>query len=80
MPHYYLHLRNGAAETLDPEGTEMAAESVAAMALLGARDCMAGDVKGGRLDLRYRVDVHDDDGGLVHSLLFTNALEIIPAD
>ena len=38
MPLYYFHLRDGT-------------EAVAAKALWQARDCIAGDVKGGRVDL-----------------------------
>lgn len=31
-----------------------------------------------RLDLRYRIDVHNDAGARVHSLTFEDALEIVP--
>jgi hypothetical protein len=77
MPRYFMHLKDSIDVLLDPEGLEMAAESVAAAALLQARDCMAGDVKDGRLDLHYRIDVHDESGNLVHSLPFADALEIV---
>ena len=48
-------------------------------ALMAARDCMAGDVKEGRLDVHYRIDVHDADGKLVHSQAFADALEVASA-
>jgi len=78
MPRYFLHLRDHADETLDPEGKEMPAEAVSGLALWSARDCMADDVKNGELDLRYRIDVHDATGELVHRLPFADAVKIIP--
>ncbi len=79
MPRYFLHLRDHTDEVLDPEGVELPADAIIGATLLQARDCMAGDVHNGRLDLRYRIDVHDDSGELVHSLPFPDALEIVPA-
>jgi hypothetical protein len=78
MPLYFMHLRDGKDEVLDPEGVEMPSEAVAGVALLAARDCMAGDVKQGKLDLHYRIDVHDEDGNIVHTLSFADAIEIVP--
>jgi hypothetical protein len=49
------------------------------MALRSARDCMAGDIKSGQLDLRYRIDVHDERGALVHRLRFADAVRVITA-
>ena len=78
MPRYFLHLRDGSDEMLDPEGSEMPEHAIAGAALAAARDCLAADVKKGRLDLRYRIDVEDNEGRLVHSLAFADAIEIIP--
>ena len=77
MPRYFLHLRDGVDELLDPEGLDIAREAVAGVALSQARDCMAGDVKDGRLDLSLRIDVHDESGEPVHSLSFADALQIV---
>jgi len=44
---------------------------------MAARDCMAGEVKDGRVDLGYRVDVHAEDGAVVHSLSFADAVEFV---
>ncbi len=41
---------------------------------------MSEDVKSGRLDLHYRIDVHDESGELVHSLAFADALQIVGGD
>jgi hypothetical protein len=79
MGRYFLHLRDGTDEVLDPEGTEMSPEAVPGVALLCARDCMSGDIRNGKLDLRYRIDVHDESGAVVHTLPFQDALEIISA-
>ena len=78
MPLYFMHLRDSIDELLDPEGIEISTEAVAAKALSSARDCMAEDIKEGRLDLRYRIDVHAENGELVHSVPFASAVEIIP--
>ena len=78
MARYFFHLRDSIDEVLDPEGVELPADAVAEAALTAARDCMAGDVKAGKLDLRYRIDVHDGDGDVVESVAFADAVEIIP--
>ena len=77
MPRYFMHLIDGTDVLLDPDGVEMAIEAVTGTALAQARDCMAGDVKDGRLDLGYQIDVHDEGGVVVHSLAFKDALQIV---
>jgi hypothetical protein len=79
MAKYFFHLRDGVDHLLDPEGLEMPESAIIGAALMQARDCMAGDVQSGRLDLHCHIDVHAEDGELVHSLLFADALEIVPA-
>ena len=78
MAHYFMHLRDSVDEVLDPDGMEMPAEAVPGAALMAARDCIAGDVKNGKIDLHYRIDVHDESGKLVHSLSFADAVEVVP--
>ena len=77
MPRYFMHLVDSSDTTLDPEGIELPPDAIVGAALTQARDCMAGDVQSGRLDFRYRIDVHDESGELVHSLPFREALEIL---
>ena len=77
MPRYFMHLVDGVDVLIDPDGTELAFEAVAAKALAAARDCMAGDVHQGVLDLRYRIDVHDENDRIVHSLPFADAVKIL---
>ena len=79
MPRYFLHLRDGSDELLDPEGLILPEDGVEGAALLAARDCMAADVRQGRLELKYRIDVHAEDGEIVHTLPFADALEIASA-
>jgi hypothetical protein len=78
MPLYFFHLKDGADVVLDPDGTEMPADAVAASALRQARDCIAGDVLRGWLDLHYRIEVHSEGGEIVHSLPFEDAVQVAP--
>lgn len=79
MPLYFMHLRDGKGVLLDPDGVDMPMAAVAAAALRAARDCIAGDARRGRIDFKYRIDVEDEHGTIVHSLPFADAIEIIPA-
>lgn len=79
MPQYFMHLRDSTDEVLDPDGMVMPPEAVAGAALAAARDCIAGDVHRGQIRLDYRIDVHDEEGTIVHSLAFADAVEIVPA-
>jgi hypothetical protein len=65
-------------QVLDPDGLHMPPEAIAGAALLQARDCISADVRKGKLDLHYRIDVHDESGALVHSLAFEDAVTISP--
>lgn len=76
MPRYFMHLIDSVDVLLDPEGTEMSPDKVARKALGQARDCMANDVQEGHLDLGYRIEVHDENGQVIHRLEFEDALEI----
>ena len=77
MPRYFTHLIDGEDRTLDPDGTEMAADAIERHALHNARDCIAGDARGGVIDLHYRLEIHDEAGAVVHELSFADAVKII---
>src|SRR3954469_23871460 len=77
MARYLFHLRDGFDVLLDPDGVELSADAIPGAALLHARDCIAGDVKNGRLDLNYHIDVHTEDGEVVHSLAFGDAFGVV---
>lgn len=77
MPRYYMHLVDSVDILLDPDGIEVPFEDIAKKAMASARDCIAGDAKDGRIDLRYRIDVYDEDERIVHSLRFADAVEVV---
>lgn len=79
LPRFFFHFRDASDELLDEEGHELPSEALMGRLLLYARDCMACDLIQGHLDLRCRIDAHNEDGELVHSMRFQDAVEIIPA-
>lgn len=79
MARYFMHLRDGTEELLDPEGREFATLAALRNAVLfTARDLLTGDVRRGVLDLRFRIDAEDDAGTIIYTLPFSNAVNIIP--
>lgn len=81
MARYFLHLRDGTNELLDPEGREFPTLEVMRDAVLfTARDLIAGDVRNGLVDFRFRIDVHDETGAIVYSFPFKHAFSIVPED
>jgi hypothetical protein len=79
MAKYFMNLRDGTEELLDPEGAEY--ESMDALrksVLVTVRDLMCGDMVAGVLDFRFRIDAEDAGGAIVYSLPFKHAVNIIP--
>ena len=75
MLRYHFNIHNGAGFTSDEEGLEFGdAEAARAEALKGARSLIAAEVLEGRLDLRGRIEVTGDDGSLLFTLLFAEAV------
>jgi len=78
MSRYFFHLRDGDDQLLDPDGVELAdQQAIEATALAAARDTLSHELKAGRLDLRYRIDVEDEGGRVVHSIDLADAFETI---
>ena len=78
MPLYFMNLRDGTSELLDPEGREFPSlATLRSAVLMTARDLMIGDIHIGLLDLRFRIDAEDDAGTIVYSLSFEDAISII---
>ncbi len=74
MARYFMHIRNGTEELLDLEGQDFPSINALRDAdLFSVRDLFSVDVKQGIVDLRYRIDAHDDSGQIVHSLAFDRA-------
>ena len=79
MPRYFMHLRNSTDELLDPEGVDLVdLEAVRKNVMAAARDIMAGDLRNGVVDLRYRIDAEDEVGEVVYTLAFRHAFSTIP--
>ena len=79
MTRYFLHLRDGSDEVLDPDGIEFKdIESLRLAVMKNARDTIAGDVQNGLVDFRYRIDAENEAGQVVYSLPFKHAVNVIP--
>jgi hypothetical protein len=79
MSRYFLHLRDSVDELLDPDGEDFAnLGALRAAAMVSARDLMAGDIRNGVIDFRYRIDEEDEGGRIVYSLPFKHAVNVIP--
>ena len=77
MPLYFFHLRDGTDIILDPEGRELDdRDAIAAAALKEARSIIGHDALSGRIKLNQRIDVEDGSGTVLHTLHFTDAIEI----
>ena len=78
MARYYLQLRGGADDVLDPDGSDF--PSLVALreaVFMAARDVLTNDVRRGVIDLRLRIDAEDERGKVVHSLPLRLAVDII---
>ena len=76
---YFMNLRDGTEELLDPEGVEYESLDALRKAVLAtARDLMCGDMVAGVLDFRFRIDAEDEEGAIVYTLPFKHAVNIIP--
>ena len=79
MAKYFMNLRDGTSELLDPDGVGYESLDALRKAVLATvRDLMCGDMVGGVLDFRFRVDAEDSDGVIVYTLPFKHAVSIIP--
>ena len=79
MTRYFMNLRDGSEELLDPEGVEYESlEALRGAVLATVRDLMSGDVRNGIIDMRFRIDAEDADGAIVYTLPFKHAVNIIP--
>ena len=80
MARYFMNLRDGTEELLDPEGVEYSSLDALRKAVLATvRDLMMGDMRAGLIDLRFRIDAEDENGVIVYTLPFKHAVNIIPA-
>ena len=76
-----MQLRDGSNELLDPDGLEYAdIDILKKEVLVAVRELIGADVKGGVVDLRFRIDAENREGVIVYTLGFAKALDIIPED
>ena len=81
VARYFLHLRDGTDELLDPDGTEFAdMDALKTAVMFTARDLMAGDIRRGIVDLGFRIDAQDEQGTIVYTLPFTYALQVVRSE
>jgi Domain of unknown function (DUF6894) len=74
---YYFHLRDGTDVLLDPDGRALPSlAAVAGVALHEARAIISAEAKGGEISLDQSIDVEDQAGQVVHTLAFTEAIQI----
>ena len=77
MPRYFLHVRNGFGFAPDEEGQELPGiREARTVAIAGARSLLMAEVATGRLDLRGRVEIADESGGLIETVEFRDAVAI----
>ena len=75
MPHYYLNLRYEHTDTPDQEGLDLPdLHAARAMAIAGIRDVLAHELLKGGIDLRGQVDITDESGAMLETILFRNAV------
>ena len=78
MTSYHFHMRGGEDRSLTPDGVQLADLDAAKIeALRNAREIMAHDVLMGRLDVNLYIDVRGDEGELVYSLSFRDAVTVV---
>ena len=78
MTRYFFHLRSYSDELLDSEGCELPnLEAARDQAIRYAQDTLSHEIREGRLNLSYRLDVEDSDGTIAHSLPFSEAFEVV---
>ena len=78
MARYFMQLRGGIEELLDPDGSEFPSFAALQDAVLcTARDLLATDIRLGFIDFRFHIDAEDESGVIVHTLRLKHALHII---
>ncbi|MEA3011446.1 MAG: hypothetical protein QOJ91_3138 [Sphingomonadales bacterium] len=79
MPRFFFHVCNGNGFTEDEEGRELLDEAAARfVALAGARDIMAEEMRAGQLDPASFIEVEDSQHRHLFTLLFSDAYTVVP--
>ena len=81
VARYFFHVYDESGFVEDEEGRELdGLPTVRTQAIKGARSIMMEEVRYGRLDLRGRIEIVDDEGRPVLILPFSEAVEVIEGD
>jgi hypothetical protein len=77
MARYFFHLRDD-LDVRDEEGVELrGADAARSYAVINARDIMCGTLqREGRITLHHRIDVEDEQGALVITVPFSDAVSV----
>lgn len=75
MPQFFFHVVDSAGTASDEDGLDLEDLSVAReVAVKGARDILSAEVKSGKIDLDWRIDIADENGAVVLILPFSDAV------
>lgn len=76
MPRYYFHIQDGRYIT-DEEGAEfLSLEAAVEEAIISARSILREAVWVGKLPLGERIDIADEEGRVLRSVNFRDAVQI----
>lgn len=79
MPLYFFHICNGNGFVEDHEGRELSDEAAArAVAVTGARDIMAEEMRAGQLNPASFIEVEDSEHRHLFTLQFSEAYTVNP--
>jgi hypothetical protein len=77
MPRYRLNIHNGRGDTPDDEGGEYADVAAARReAIAGIRSLVSEEALTGMIDLCGRIEIVADDGSVVDTVLFADAIDL----
>jgi hypothetical protein len=78
MPRFYLHIVDCYGRAPDEEGREFeSAQDARREAVKGARSLLIGELAEGRLDLRGRIEVADDQQGVADVVQFADVVDVV---
>ncbi len=82
MSRFHLHIHDRAGLSFDEEGLELAnLEAARNHALDGIRSMAGEEVRSGVLNLDGRVEITDEEGNLLDTIRFVDAIELrLPED
>ena len=76
MPRYFFHLYNDVI-AMDDEGVDLPdLEAARANGIKEAREMMVETVSEGRINLSHRIDIADESGAVIDSVIFAEAVAV----